>query len=176
MPTSRHLGVRKNHRKNPLNSPPTGRKYGEFEKGKRMDFHSKTTKNNIRIPTKKDTNVTDLPSQIGDAYMYPACPTQVKTLAPMSAPIKAVIPKRLNREKSKCFAISDILKMLFAKCTKAVAKIASSIGKYRLKTGSKMVPSPKPEKKVAKAPSKQTMAILISLSIFLIFVKNNRND
>jgi hypothetical protein len=113
---------------------------------------------------------------MGDAYILPACPTQVNTLAPTMAPIKAVMPKRLKREKSKCFPINVILNILFVKCTSAVAKIASSIGKYRLKTGSKIVPNPNPEKKVAKDPTKQTTAILISLSIFIIFVKNNSND
>ena len=45
-----------------------------------------------------------------------------------------------------------------------------------VKTGKRIVPKPKPEKKVAKDPIKQTTTILISLSIFLIFVKNIKND
>jgi hypothetical protein len=52
------------------------------------------------------------------------------------------------------------LKTLFENCTIAVAAIAMSIGKYRLKTGSKMVPSPNPEKKVSDAPKRTLSAIM----------------
>ena len=68
------------------------------------------------------------------------------------------------------------LKRLLEKWTSAVANTANSNGKYKLKTGSKIVPRPKPLKKVAKDPIKQTSTIPISPVILIIFVKNNMND
>ena len=60
----------------------------------------------------------------------------------------------------------NILKILFKKCTIPVNEIANSTGKYKIITGVKIVPSPKPEKKVKMAAKKVTSDI-IRISIFL---------
>lgn len=49
--------------------------------------------------------------------------------------------------------------MLLRKCTIAVKVIAISIGKNSAKTGTRIVPKPKPEKKVSNDANKETRQI-----------------
>jgi len=51
------------------------------------------------------------------------------------------------------------LKILFKKCTMAVKAIAVGSGKNIPKTGSKIVPNPKPEKKVSIEANRAVRAI-----------------
>lgn len=58
--------------------------------------------------------------------------------------------------------------MLFKKCTIAVKRIEVSIEKNRAKTGRRIVPRPKPEKKVSKeAPNAAKETIKYSIIDFL---------
>ena len=52
--------------------------------------------------------------------------------------------------------------MLFAKCTTAVAPMATGKSKNKLNTGSNRVPKPNPEKKVKADPNKTTTATMIN--------------
>lgn len=54
------------------------------------------------------------------------------------------------------------------KCTIAVAKTATSIGKNKQKAGSNRVPNPKPEKNVNTLPTKTTRGIT-TISNYLKF-------
>ena len=63
--------------------------------------------------------------------------------------------------------------MLFEKCTTPVKAIAWSIGKKMAKTGVRMVPRPKPEKKVRMAVTNAvTVIITKSNSCYSIKVQN----
>jgi hypothetical protein len=55
--------------------------------------------------------------------------------------------------------------MLFEKCTIAVKAIDSCTEKNKQKKGVKIVPNPKPEKKVIIAATKATTAIRINITI-----------
>ena len=55
---------------------------------------------------------------------------------------------RATTRQSACLAIKPNLKMLLAKCTAAVAAIASGTGKNSANTGTRTVSRPKPEKSV----------------------------
>ena len=78
-------------------------------------------------------------------------------MAPKIAPNIAGIPKANTIFQSTYLAINPNLKTLFKKWTIAVSPIAIWIGKNKLKTGNKSVPSPKPEKNVSKEQTKHTM-------------------
>src|SRR3990167_7732375 len=69
-------------------------------------------------------------------------------LAPAKAAMAAGTLKRATTRQSACLAIKPNLKILLAKCTTAVAAIASGSGKNNAKTGISTVPRPKPEKSV----------------------------
>jgi hypothetical protein len=56
------------------------------------------------------------------------------------------------------------LKTLFKKCTIPVRPIANSIGKNSIKAGVKIVPNPKPEKKV-RIETKKAISEMIIISI-----------
>ena len=64
------------------------------------------------------------------------------------------------------------LKILFEKCTNPVYAIAISVGKKIIITGVKIVPNPKPEKKVSIAVPKATTDTM-NISIMKIELKSN---
>lgn len=53
------------------------------------------------------------------------------------------------------------MKILLKKCTTPVRAIAKSVGKKIIKTGVRIVPSPKPEKNVRMATTKAAADIII---------------
>jgi len=61
--------------------------------------------------------------------------------------------------KSICFHMSVALNRLLSKCTIAVRAMAISTGKKMANTGIRIVPNPKPEKKVRRAVAKAISAI-----------------
>jgi threonine aldolase len=69
------------------------------------------------------------------------------------------------------------LNKLLAKCTIAVDNIATSIGKNKANTGKRMVPNPKPEKKVANDADMATRAINRSMKIsgIIVFLPKFKN-
>ncbi len=85
--------------------------------------------------------------------------------APKNEAKIAGIPNRNNTALSVFLPTKAILNRLFEKCTTPVNAIATSIGKKIANTGAKMVPSPKPEKKVSIAVKKAAKQIIM-ISIF----------
>lgn len=82
--------------------------------------------------------------------------------APINAAIIAGKPNIRAVLYSIFFQTNVILKRLLRRWTTAVKAIATSIGKNKAKTGIKIVPNPKPEKKVSSAAPRDTIAIKIS--------------
>ena len=65
------------------------------------------------------------------------------------------------------------LKTLLKKCTTPVRAIANSTGKNKANTGNRIVPKPKPEKKVKIEARKATKQIMIySMSTKIVFSIN----
>lgn len=62
--------------------------------------------------------------------------------------IRAGTPNNKSVFLWMCPPINPNLNMLFKKCTNAVSKMDISGGKKRMNAGNKIVPKPKPEKKV----------------------------
>jgi hypothetical protein len=76
----------------------------------------------------------------------------------------AGIPKRLATCLSVSFPTKTSLKILFKRCTIPVSAIASCAGKKIIITGVRIVPSPKPEKKVSSdAPKAVRQMITYSI-------------
>ena len=64
-----------------------------------------------------------------------------------------------------CFLSKENLNKLFEKCTIAVNAIDSCTEKNKQKKGVKIVPNPKPEKKVIIAATNATTAIRINITL-----------
>ena len=78
-------------------------------------------------------------------------------------PIAAIIegiPNLTTTPALAFFAVSVSLNRLLRKCTTAVILIAVSSGKKIAKAGSRIVPNPKPEKKVSPEARKATMQMI----------------
>lgn len=86
------------------------------------------------------------------------------SMEPTMAANTAGMPKRRATRESICLPVSSNLKMLLKKCTTPVSAMANSVGKNIIQTGVRMVPSPKPEKKVSMETPKATKD-KISMSI-----------
>lgn len=78
----------------------------------------------------------------------------------MNAAITDGSPNRINTFLSIFFPTKKNLKILLEKWTSPVNAIATSVGKKIIITGVKMVPRPKPEKKVSIATVKDTIDIM----------------
>lgn len=86
------------------------------------------------------------------------------TLAPMMAANPAGKANRMTVGQCASRPTSPILKRLLARCTTAVMAMATDTGKNKARTGVRLVPSPKPEKKVRQeAPSALTLMIRMSM-------------
>jgi hypothetical protein len=59
------------------------------------------------------------------------------------------------------FPTKKSLNKLFIKCTSPVSPIDNSTGKNNIKAGVRIVPSPKPEKKVSTETKKATIGMII---------------
>jgi hypothetical protein len=82
----------------------------------------------------------------------------------------AGIPKQMSTVLSVFLPTRTILKRLLQKCTTPVRAMAKSIGKKMANTGARIVPSPKPEKKVRMAVAKAaSVIIIISINFIEIF-------
>lgn len=92
----------------------------------------------------------------------------IRTQAPANEAKIAGIPNLNNTALSVLLPTRNILNRLFEKCTTPVNAIAISIGKKIAKTGVKIVPSPKPEKKVSIAVKNAARQIII-ISILMLF-------
>jgi hypothetical protein len=68
--------------------------------------------------------------------------------APARAAAAAATPKRRTTVQSACRPIRTSLKPLLARCTTAVAAMATGTGKNNAKTGISTVPRPNPENRV----------------------------
>jgi ribosome-binding factor A len=79
----------------------------------------------------------------------------------------AGIPNLNSTVLSACLPTREILNRLLEKCTTPVNAIAMSIGKKTAKTGIRIVPRPKPEKKVSIAVKKAARQI-IKISILML--------
>ena len=75
----------------------------------------------------------------------------------MDAAITDGSPNRINTSLSIFFPTKKNLKKLLEKWTSPVNAIATSVGKKIIITGVKIVPRPKPEKKVSIAAEKVTI-------------------
>src|SRR5262245_40035022 len=80
----------------------------------------------------------------------------------MTAARNAGKPKRRTMPQFACFHRSASFNALLRKCTMAVSAIADSSGKKSAKTGIRIVPSPKPEKKVRQDAPKAATAMMIN--------------
>ena len=78
----------------------------------------------------------------------------------MNAAITDGSPNRINTFLSIFFPTKKNLKILLEKWTNPVYAIATSVGKKIIITGVKIVPRPKPEKKVSIAAVKETIDII----------------
>ena len=78
----------------------------------------------------------------------------------MNAAITDGSPNRINTFLSIFSPTKKNLKILLEKWTKPVNPIATSVGKKIIITGVKIVPRPKPEKKVSIAAVKDTIDIM----------------
>ena len=87
------------------------------------------------------------------------------SLAPPKAPITPGIPKISNTSLLICLPTSPSLNRLLSKCTMAVSEMAISIGKNSKKTGTSIVPSPNPAKKVSKEAAKAVIGMMISIGV-----------
>jgi len=92
----------------------------------------------------------------------------IRTHAPTKDANIAGIPNLISTVLSVFFPTRKILKRLFEKCTTPVSAIAMSIGKKIANTGIRIVPSPKPEKKVRIAVKNATRQ-MINNSILYAF-------
>ena len=81
-------------------------------------------------------------------------------------------PNRINTFLSIFFPTKKNLKILLEKWTSPVNAIAISVGKKIIITGVKIVPRPKPEKKVSIAAPKATTDTM-NISIMKIELKSN---
>src|SRR5689334_23243207 len=81
----------------------------------------------------------------------------------------AGIPKRQTTDQSAFLPTRKSLKILLLKWTIAVSAMAVSTGKYNIITAVRMVPKPKPEKKVSMAARKvvNDMTAIVSIEALL---------
>ncbi|GAA0714564.1 hypothetical protein GCM10009430_07940 [Aquimarina litoralis] len=91
------------------------------------------------------------------------------TQAPKNAAIIAGIPKRTKTDLLAFFPTKNNLNTLLKKCTIPVKAMAISTGKKIIKTGVRMVPKPKPEKKV-KIETKKATTEIMTISTYYSFI------
>lgn len=92
-----------------------------------------------------------------------------KAHAPKNAAMTAGIPNFNRTLLSAFFPTKIILKILLKKCTTPVKAIAKSTGKKIMKIGVRIVPSPKPEKKVSIATKNAAKDIIIISNVLLFY-------
>ena len=141
---------------------------GVWAKGMELPSEGEISSNENTINNKAIISLTGVTSKSLPQSSY--CKSVGRTVifnnnhAPANEAKIAGIPKRSKTDLSVFLPTNAILKRLFEKCTTPVSAMAISIGKNIAKTGTKIVPSPKPEKNVktaVKNAAKQIMMISI---------------
>jgi len=133
---------------------------------------AKMIKSKEMINFTRETSIKESPKEYENKAVASAI--LINIAEPIRAAITAGTP---NFKRTSRFALrptSIILKRLLKKCTTPVRAMESSTGKKNMNTGVRIVPNPKPEKKVKIATKKAiTETIMISIMEFIRWVNES---